>query len=238
MAQHLMRERETIPRSMNIATTAPFPFNAADDDLSLVARFQRGDQSAFAQIVRAHRDRIYGYVRGMLRDETDAEEVTQDTFVRAYRALDRFRGDASLTTWLHRIATNLARNRYWYFFRRHRQDTISLDWVAPGTNDSPLGESFICEDPDPCQQSTKAEFLSAVRESMAEIDPLFREPLEMRAGKGMSYQEIAAPTGVPTGTVKSRISRARRHLRSPLASRLPDITDNATYHEVFTADRR
>ena len=224
---------------MNIATTAPFPVANANDDRSLVTRFQNGDESAFIQIMRAHRDRIYGYVRNMLRDETDAEEVTQDTFVRAYRALGRFRGDASLSTWLHRIATNLARNRYWYFFRRRRQDTISLDWTAPDSdNDSPLGDTFVCDDPDPCQQSTKEEFLSAVRASLAEIDPLLREPLELRAGKGLSYAEIAQRTGVPTGTVKSRISRARRDLRAHLATRMPDVEDSESFREVFAAGRR
>ncbi len=222
---------------MNIASTAPFPLTNADDDRSLVARFQDGDEAAFVQIMRAHRDRIYGYVRNLLRDETDAEEVTQDTFVRAYRALRRFRGDASLNTWLHRIATNLARNRYWYFFRRRRQDTISLDWTAPGSNDTPLGDSFISDDPDPCQHSTKEEFLTAVRESMAEIDPILRTPLEMRASRNMSYAEIAQRTGVPIGTVKSRISRARRDLRAQLASRMPDVEDTVSFREVFVTER-
>ncbi len=224
---------------MNIATTAPFSFPQAEDDRSLITRFQGGDEAAFIQIMRRHRDRIYGYVRNLLRNDTDAEEVTQDTFVRAYRALARFRGDSSLSTWLHRIATNLARNRYWYFFRRRRQDTISLDWTAPDAeNDSPLGDKFVCDEPDPCQHSTKEEFLGVVRDSLARIDPIFREPLELRASKGLDYAEIAQRIGVPVGTVKSRISRARRDLRALLIEVMPDLTDASSLRDVFATERR
>src|SRR5690606_27450033 len=148
---------------------------------------QQGDESAFSQIVAAHRKRIYGYVRGLLHNDTDAEEVTQDTFVRAYRGLARFRGGASLSTWLRRIATNLARNRYWYFLRRRRQDTVALDYAPADAPDRPMVDSKASDEPDPCQQSAEHEFLDVVRHCVEQIDPLFREALELRAARGLSY---------------------------------------------------
>jgi RNA polymerase sigma-70 factor (ECF subfamily) len=207
------------------------------EDSELVARFQRGDESAFTQIVSAHRGRIYGYVRGMLRNETDAEEVTQDTFVRAYRSLDRFRGDASLTTWLHRIATNLARNRYWYFFRRRRQDTVSLDYTPEDSTNQPLLATMESEELDPSQHTSKEEFLSTVRSCVERIDPTFREAFELRAGKGLSYQEISQRTGAPVGTVKSRIARARRDLQSLLNEAMPDLQGDSHLDVLFERQR-
>ncbi|MCF3650555.1 RNA polymerase sigma factor [Synoicihabitans lomoniglobus] len=206
------------------------------DDATLVARFQRGDEDAFAQIVEAYRTRIHGYVRGMLRDSTDAEEVTQDTFVRAYRGLERFRGDSSLSTWLHRIATNLARNRYWYFFRRRRQDTVSLDFVADPTNDRPVMDSIACESPDPSQQSTNEEFMQSIRDCMDQIEPRYREALTLRVGKDLPYAEIAEITGVPVGTVKSRIARARRELRDLLVATVPELAEGVSINGFLAAE--
>ncbi|GAB5558412.1 MAG: sigma-70 family RNA polymerase sigma factor [Synoicihabitans sp.] len=206
------------------------------DDETLVARFQSGDDSVFAEIVDRYRARIYGYVRRLLRDKTDAEEVTQDTFVRAYRNLNRFRGDASLLTWLHRIATNLARNRYWYFFRRRRQDTYSIDAPISENSEHSLIDNLVSEEPDPSEQSAKREFTQTVKTCLDRIDPLFREPLEMRAGKDLRYAEIAKITNVPVGTVKSRIARARRELRAHLSEELPDLRESAGLSEYFAGN--
>jgi RNA polymerase sigma-70 factor (ECF subfamily) len=96
-------------------------------DADLVRRFNSGDESAFGEIMTRHKTRIFAAAIALLRNHADAEEITQDTFVRAHRGLARFRGDSSVATWLHRIAVNLARNRYWYFFRRRRHATLSLD---------------------------------------------------------------------------------------------------------------
>ena len=86
-------------------------------DVDLVQRFNGGDESAFEEIMNRHKTRIFAAAMALLRNHADAEEITQDTFVRAHRGLAAFRGDSSLATWLHRIAVNLARNRYWYFFQ-------------------------------------------------------------------------------------------------------------------------
>jgi len=90
-------------------------------DRILVDRFKNGDPSAFDEMVARYWNRIYSMVNQLLRNPQDAEEVTQDAFIRAHRGLARFRGDSSLATWLHRIAFNLSRNRHMYNYRRRRQ---------------------------------------------------------------------------------------------------------------------
>src|SRR5687767_12082556 len=96
-------------------------------DAELVRRFNSGDESAFVEITAHHREKIFSIAYALLRNRSDAEEIAQDTFIRAYRGLARFRGESSLATWLHHIAVNLSRNRYWYYFRRARHTTLSLD---------------------------------------------------------------------------------------------------------------
>src|SRR6478736_4185286 len=116
------------------SASAPANFrSAAAYDASLVKRFNEGDQRAFAEIMERYQKRILTLVGRFLKNDHDAEEIAQDTFIRAYRALADFRGDAALSTWLTRIAMNLACNRYWYFFRRQRHNTLSLN--------QPLGEN-------------------------------------------------------------------------------------------------
>ena len=109
------------------AARAAVSHQEAAYDAELVRRFNAGDEAAFVEIMTRYREKIFSVALALLRNRADAEEIAQDTFIRAHRGLSRFRGDSSLATWLHRIAVNLARNRYWYFFRRRRQDSLSLD---------------------------------------------------------------------------------------------------------------
>src|ERR1051326_4826415 len=92
----------------------------ASHDSTLVHRFKDGDESAFAEIVERYREKMFAVAFSTLRNRADAEEIAQDAFIRAHRGLANFRGDSALSTWLHRIALNLSRNRYWYYFRRRR----------------------------------------------------------------------------------------------------------------------
>src|SRR5437763_7779343 len=103
-------------------------------DRLLVDRFKAGDQSAFNEMVSRYWDRIFSMVHQLLRNQQDAEEVTQDDFIRAHRGLVNFRGDSAFSTWLYQIATNLARNRYWYWWRRKRDKSVSLDAPSGAEN--------------------------------------------------------------------------------------------------------
>ena len=124
-----MSEHKSTSHQRPLAKNTPDPETQAREaeiDAELARRFNAGDETAFNEIVSRYRGKIYGLTFGLLHNAADAEEITQDTFIRAYRGLSRFRGDSSLATWLHRIAVNLARNRYWYFFRRRRHSSGSL----------------------------------------------------------------------------------------------------------------
>ncbi|HUR57154.1 MAG TPA: RNA polymerase sigma factor [Opitutaceae bacterium] len=206
-------------------------------DALLVRRFKAGDHGAFAEIVARHRGRIEALARQFLRNHADAEEIAQDTFMRAHRGLAQFRGDSSLITWLHQIASNLARNRYWYYSRRARHRTQSLD--APLHADTPgtLSELVAATEPDPAHQATLDEFVAAVTGCMEKLPAGPREILSLRNLLHRSYDDIADTLGISEGTVKSRVARARGQLRGLLAEACPEFPAGAATTDCFESAR-
>jgi len=182
-------------------------------DRVLVDRFRNGDPAAFEEMVSRHWDRIYGMVHQLLRNQQDAEEVTQDAFIRAHRGLANFRGDSSFSTWLYQIATNLARNRYWYWWRRKRDRTVSFDQPVGEDSDTPLSEIFVGESESPGDVTVTQELVDRIAVGMEKLGAKHREVLILRNVKNLSYEEIAGILGISVGTVKSRIARARDSLR-------------------------
>ncbi len=185
-------------------------------DRLLVDRFKSGDEAAFNEMVGRYWDRIYGMVHQLLRNQQDAEEVTQDAFIRAHRGLVNFRGDAAFSTWLYQIATNLARNRYWYWWRRKRDKTVSFDQPVSEDNDTPLSEVFAAEMETPGDITVTQELVDHIAVGMEKISSKHREILILRNVKNMAYEEIAEVLGISVGTVKSRIARARESLRETI----------------------
>ncbi len=183
-------------------------------DHALIDRFRNGDAAAFDEMVSRHWDRIYSMVHQLLRNQQDAEEVTQDAFIRAHRGLVNFRGDSSFSTWLYQIATNLARNRYWYWWRRKRDRTISFDQPIGGEdNDTQLSEVFASEAETPGDLTVTQELVDRIAEGMEKLGAKHREVLILRNVKNLSYEEISVILCISVGTVKSRIARARDSLR-------------------------
>lgn len=182
-------------------------------DRLLVDRFRKGDASAFDEMVSRHWDRIYAMVHQLLRNPQDAEEVTQDAFIRAHRGLANFRGDSAFSTWLYQIATNLARNRYWYWWRRKRDRTVSFDQPVGEDNDTPLSEVFVGEAVKPDEEASTQELVDRIAVGMEKLSTRHREILILRNVKNLSYEEISQILGISVGTVKSRIARARDSLR-------------------------
>ncbi len=185
-------------------------------DRLLVDRFKSGDEAAFNEMVSRYWDRIYGMVHQLLRNQQDAEEVTQDAFIRAHRALANFRGDSAFSTWLYQIATNLARNRYWYWWRRKRDKTVSFDQPVSDDNSTPLSEVFSTEMATPGDITVTQELVDHIAVGMEKISAKHREILILRNVKNMAYEDIAEVLNISVGTVKSRIARARESLRDAI----------------------
>ena len=189
-------------------------------DKVLVARFKAGDEAAFEEMVSRYWDRIYAMVLKLLRNSQDAEEVTQDAFIRAHRGLEKFRGDSSFSTWLYQIATNLARNRYWYWWRRKRDKSISFDQVVGSESNTTLGEIFQADVATPQDIAVTNEFQERVSAAMELLNVKHREVLVLRTVRNLSYDEIATELQISIGTVKSRIARARESLRAGMGNDL------------------
>jgi len=185
-------------------------------DQELVNRFKGGDQSAFDEMVSRYWDRIYGMVNQLLRNSQDAEEVTQDAFIRAHRGLVNFRGDSAFSTWLYQIATNLARNRYWYWWRRKRDKSVSFDAPVSADNATTLADLIPAEVETPDDITVTQEFIDRIAQGMERLSAKHREILTLRNIKNLSYEEIADILDISVGTVKSRIARARESLRAKL----------------------
>lgn len=185
-------------------------------DRILVDRFKSGDQAAFDEMVTRYWDRIFSMVHQLLRNPQDAEEVTQDAFIRAHRGLSNFRGESAFSTWLYQIATNLARNRYWYWWRRRRDKSVSFDAPISSENDLTLADVIPAEVETPGDITVTSEFVSRIGAGMDRLSAKHREILVLRNIKNLSYEEIAAILKISVGTVKSRIARARESLRGKL----------------------
>lgn len=190
----------------------PTSKSKASVDAALVDRFKGGDDAAFEEIIQRYRDLVFSRVFGLLKNRQDAEEVTQDTFIRAHRGLERFRGDASLSTWIYQIATNLARNRYWYWWRRKRDQSVSIDLQVGDEGGMTLHKVLPDSAETPNDAALTQEFVDQVSSKINLLSPSHREILLLRNREGMAYEEIAERLGISLGTVKSRIARARERL--------------------------
>ena len=141
--------------------------------------------------------------------------------MRAHRGLANFRGDSSLATWLHHIAFNLARNRYWYFFRRHRQDARSLEALVASDAVATFAGMIADTTPDPAREASHREFSATAGAFSRRLSPDQQEILNLRNTLDLSYETIAEQLNINIGTVKSRIARARRNLKAMMAEHYP-----------------
>ena len=187
---------------------------AATDKLVVAA--QQGNQEAFGALVDEYQDNIYNYVARMIRDHTEAEDIAQETFVKAYQALPEFRGASSFQTWLYRIASNLAIDTV---RRRKRKGSVSLE-ESVTTDEGEVQRQWPDEGPGPFEQVGTSETQKAVREAIATLSPKLRTVIVLYDLEGLSYKEIADILGCPLGTVKSRLFNARNQLQDILAQRL------------------
>src|SRR5688500_13800242 len=177
--------------------------DTAADDSVLLARARGGDLDAFAEIVRRHEYRVRGILFRLLDDERDVEEATQDCFVQAWRNLDRFRGEASVFTWLYRIAVNEALAR----LRRKRLPTTDLDEAE--------ARRPLAGDParEPQRAAESGELHAFLAGRIRALAPDYRAALVLRDVVGLSNQEVADALDLSLAAAKSRIHRARMQIR-------------------------
>ena len=179
---------------------------ALDPDEVAVDEARAGDAGAFESLVLRYQARIVNYASAMVHDTGVAEDVAQETFVRAWRGLARFRGESSFKTWLYRIATNVART---HLDRRGRQARLA-DRSLDDEEEVLQAGDVPAAAPDP---ETSLVTREAIDRALGELPEELRAALVLRDVEGLDYKEIAAVTGAPMGTVESRIFRARRHMR-------------------------
>ena len=202
-------------------------------DVTLVRRFNAGDEAAFVEIVTRYREKMFHVALGLLRNRADAEEIAQDAFIRAHRSLVRFRGDSSLSAWLHCITLNLSRNRYWYFFRRRRHAMLPFDTALSESNTATLAEMVASDAPSPVREVANSEFAEIISRCMEKLTAAQREVLTLRNSRHLSYVHISRTLGIRVGTVKSRIARARSTLRLLLSKAYPEFTLDSSPFDYF-----
>jgi RNA polymerase sigma-70 factor (ECF subfamily) len=197
------------------ADGAPYGHVPAPEDTEarLVERLIARDERAFNDVVRAYERRIFALALRMLGDRAEAEDLAQEVFVQVFKAIGTFRGESKLSTWIYRIAVNLTKNRTKYLRVRHssEQDELTVLEERMAVGDARRASVARIERPDEMMAGREAE--QVVRRAILELEPSFRECLVLRDVEDLSYEEIGAITGLPEGTVKSRIHRARGQLK-------------------------
>jgi len=175
-------------------------------DRQLVRRVQEGDRAAFDLLVIRYQGRVAGIIGRYLRDYQDIRDLTQETFIKAYRAIDRFRGDSAFYTWLYRIAVNAAKN--FLEARSRRPHTVMENDDAEQLDAS----ASLRDDSRPEDYLQRDELEALLYKAIGELPEELRNALLLRELEGLSYEDIALILDCPIGTVRSRIFRARDFL--------------------------
>jgi len=176
----------------------------AQVDQLLVERVQKGDKRAFDLLMNKYQHRIVSLVARYVSDQAEAMDVAQEAFIKAYRAIDRFRGDSAFYTWLYRIAINTAKN--WLVAKKRRPPASDIDAADAEQYDL---ESRLKEQGTPENEMMREEIKRTVFDTIAELPEDLRTAIMLREMEGMSYEDIAITMDCPIGTVRSRIFRAR-----------------------------
>lgn len=192
---------------------------AREADLLLVERVQSGDREAFGLLVGKYQRKLLRLVMRLVRDPAEAEDVTQEAFIKAYRALPNFRGESAFYTWLYRIGVNTAKN--WLVANGRRMPTVSeiTDDDSEGIEDGVL----LRHDETPDRVLMSRQIGETVNAAMEALPEDLRTAITLREIDGMAYEEIAQVMDCPIGTVRSRIFRARE----AIAVRLRPLLDVA-----------
>ncbi len=177
---------------------------AEQSDAQLVKRVQKGDRQAFDFLVLKHQYKVQAVISRFIRDQAEVQDIAQEAFIKAYRAVHNFRGESQFYTWLYRIAVNTAKNHLVTRNRRPPSDDIDINEA-----ESYGGSEYLKDNDTPEGEMYRGELEQAVFHAIAELPEDLRTAVTLREMEGMSYEEIAEVMECPVGTVRSRIFRAR-----------------------------
>lgn len=187
-----------------------------------IERLRGRDERAFNDLVQRYEQRVYRLVFRMLGRRDEAEDMVQEVFVQVFKAVESFRGDSKLSTWIYRIAINLCKNRTKYLSRRRSEAQDELERMSEWRSLHEGRGITVGETSRPDQVVQGYQLETIVRLSIAQLDADFREVLILRDIEDLPYEEIMEITGLPEGTVKSRIHRARTMLKQRIELQMGD----------------
>jgi RNA polymerase sigma-70 factor (ECF subfamily) len=218
---HELANQQTKPTgNLSVVTVNPISGNR-EIDHELVLRAQRGDKRAFGMLVDKYQRKLARLLSRMVRDQSEIEDIVQETFIKAYRALPNFRGDSAFYTWLYRIGINTAKN---YLVTLGRRPTVSTGVEIEDAENFEDGDELRTMETPESSMMTK-QIAQTVNDTIASLPEELRTAITLREIEGLSYEEIAVIMNCPIGTVRSRIFRARDTISLKLKPLL-DTPDN------------
>lgn len=173
-------------------------------DIQLVKRVQKGDKQAFDMLVLKYQYKVQAVISRFVKDQSEVQDVAQEAFIKAYRAIQSFRGESQFYTWLYRIAVNTAKN---YLVTRNRRPPNEDIDIVDAENYG--GSEYLKDNDTPEGEMYRGELEEVVFKALSELPEDLRTAVTLREMEGMSYEEIASIMDCPVGTVRSRIFRAR-----------------------------
>jgi RNA polymerase sigma-70 factor (ECF subfamily) len=199
------------------------------EDASLVADLKAGSEEAFGLLIAQYHQPLYSLIARSINDPADASDITQEVFIKVFRSIRGFNGDASLRTWLYRIALHEASNqRRWW--SRHKKQEITIDSTyeseANDDGDSLCLSATLADQRDsPYDQAVQSQSRERLEEALRQLPEAYRTVVVLREIEGFAYEEISEILDLQLGTVKSRLTRGRTALRSLLLTGTPGLTD-------------
>jgi len=189
----------------------------AQQDAALVSAYQAGDNKAFDQLVIRHKDKVFTVCYWFLGDHAEACDSAQETFIKAFRSLKKFRFESSFSTWIYRIAVNTCKNRLKSSQYKKKKKTLSLNEPRTGSEVT-MFEEIADDCPSPMNELENKQRRIKIYEAIDALPPEQKSVVVLRDIQGLSYEEITDITSFGMGTVKSRLARARQTLRELLRS--------------------